>query len=99
MTNMRDLPAIADERLKPCAGCGKHLVPTFWMVRPVRCVIDDQARRERAGLHLMLGSAALASTFASTPAAREFDQLPELCICEECACTRPLAQIALAAES
>lgn len=94
-TDMRDLHAIADDRLKPCAGCGANIVPTFWMICPVRCVVDDQGRRERAGLHLMLGSPALASTFAGTPAAREFDQLPELCICETCACTMPLAALAL----
>ena len=96
---MQDLPAIADDRLKPCAGCGAMLAPTFWMVRPVRCIIDEQARRERAGLHLMLGSPALASTFASAPAAREFDQLPEMCICETCACTRTVADLALAVQS
>ena len=91
----RRLPAIDESRLKPCAGCNQPLGATWWMVRPVRCVVDGQGVRDRAGLRQLLGSAALASVFAPGPVAREFDHLPELCVCEMCACTHPLAALAM----
>jgi hypothetical protein len=93
----RNLPAIESHRLKPCAGCNQPLGPTWWMVRPVRCMVDGQGVRDRAGLNLIFGSHALAEVFAGNPVAREFDHLPELCICERCASHTPLAAIALGA--
>lgn len=89
------LPAIASDRLGPCAGCGQSLSITFWMVRPIRCALDAEGVQQRAGLNTMLGSPALADVFAGAPAAREFDPLPEICVCETCACTAPLAALSL----
>lgn len=98
----RDLPAIAENRITKCAGCGEFLLnrgPTFWLVAPVRACFDAQGLRERVGLTMMMGgSAALGSMFAASPAAREIDRLPEICVCEGCAMTVPLAVLALREE-
>lgn len=96
---MHDLPAIDASRLKPCAGCGNPVGPTFWMVQPTRCIVDEQGVRERQGLTLLMGSGGLAEVFAGTPAAREFDQLPEICMCETCALTKPIAPVVLSVEA
>ncbi len=91
------LPAIADSRIKACAGCGRACAPsfTFWIATVARGVIDGQALNERIGLGKMMGSMAMADVFASRQLAREFETYPEICVCESCACSVPLAQLVM----
>ena len=96
---VKDLPAISEDRIKPCSGCGKHVVETgitFWLVKISRAGLDRQGLNERVGLTMMMGgSSALGSMFAASPAAREVDNMDEICVCEGCAMSMPLAVLAL----
>lgn len=92
-----NLPAVDDRRIKPCAGCGGKLTPTFWLVQPVRAIIDMSCVRQFQGLATMLGNAPIARAMGGAPLAREFDRLAEVCVCETCACNMPLAQLAMEA--
>ena len=96
---VRNLPAIAEDRIKLCAGCGDFIINkgmTFWMISPIRAGLDSQGLKERVGLSMMMGgNAALGSMFAGAPAARVVDQGEEICVCEECAMSKPLAVLAL----
>ena len=91
------LPIIADSRIKSCAGCGGPCAPgfTFWIAAVSRGVIDRRAAEERVGLGQVMGSMALADVFASRPLARQFETYPEICVCETCAVTVPLAALVL----
>lgn len=95
MTDPHNLPAISDDRLKPCAGCGQPIGPTFWIIQPVRCVLDGDGVRQLQGLATMLGSIPIARAMGGAPLAREFDRLPEICLCETCACTHSIAELSL----
>jgi len=97
-----ELPAITDDQLRPCDGCGckiLHAGPTFWLLRPVRAVVDLASCRERFGLAMLFhGNEVIARQFAARPLARTFDQAPfggtgEILLCEHCACTRPVASL------
>lgn len=92
-----DCPVIDDRRLQPCHGCGAPLGQkgaTFWLVQPVRAMLDMAAVRETVALGLVFaGNTALGRVFGSRPLAREVDRLPEACLCEECACTDPVAML------
>lgn len=92
-----DLPSIADDRLRPCDGCSRKLLDcglTFWLLRPVRAVVDLDACRSRAAMTtLFQGNEVIASSFASRPLTRAFDQPGEIIVCEDCACTRPIAAL------
>ncbi|MCW1985365.1 UNVERIFIED_ORG: hypothetical protein M2348_001097 [Sphingomonas sp. R1F5B] len=68
---------------------------TFWLVTASRAIIDPGAIRRRAGLAMAIGNAAIADALNSEPAAQIFDQLPERCVCETCACTMPLAALVM----
>ena len=91
------LPTIADSRIKSCAGCGGPCAPggTFWIATVSRGVLDGRAVNERAGLAQMMGSMVLADVFATGPLNREFERYPEICVCERCACTVPLAALVM----
>ena len=92
-----DLPAIADNRLTSCAGCGGPCAPagTFWIATVARGIVSRRAASERSGLAEMMGSMALADVFATGPLSREFERYPEICVCESCAATVPLAALCL----
>jgi len=96
---VRQMEPIAEQRIKKCAGCGEFLINkglTFWLVTPVRAGFDAQGLKERIGLSMMMGgSAALGSAFAASPPARVIDRPAEVCVCEGCALTLPLAEICL----
>lgn len=88
---------IDDRRIKSCAGCSGPCAPsfTFWIATVARGVLDGRAVSERVGLGQVMGSMALADTFASQPLAREFERYPEICVCETCAATVPLAALVI----
>lgn len=95
-----NLPGIPEQDLRSCAGCSKPILAsgglTFWMGTIFRGIIDPQAVQERVGLSMMMGgSQALASAFSSRPIARQFDGPFSITVCEHCACTMPLAALAL----
>jgi hypothetical protein len=51
------------------------------MIQPVRAILDSDGLRQFQGLATMLGNAAIARAMGA-PLAREFDRLPEICICD-----------------
>jgi hypothetical protein len=52
------------------------------MIQPVRAILDSDGLRQFQGLATMLGNAAIARAMGGAPLAREFDRLPEICICD-----------------
>ena len=93
--DVTNLPEIADRRLSKCHGCREPLGFTFWLLKVERGAIHRRAAEQRAGFGLMLGSPALADVFASQSLARQIEDFPEVCLCEDCACTMPLAALLL----
>ena len=92
------LAPVTDSRLQRCAGCGEGLAATgvtFWLVTASRAILDPAVLRRRTGLAMAIGNTAIANAFNDEPVAQVFDQPPERCVCETCACTMPLAALVM----
>ena len=86
--------------LRPCDVCGRPLMAgghvSFHRITFERMGVNLQAVRERAGLHMVMGSAALAEVFAPTPeVADRIGDANVLIVCEDCA-MKPHLPMALA---
>lgn len=84
--------------LRPCDVCGSPLMKaahvTFHKITFEQMGVNLRAARERAGLSMMMGSAALAEVFA--PTAHVADRIGDadlLILCEDCAMKPQLPMI------
>lgn len=84
--------------LRPCDVCSSPLMKaghvSFHKITFERIGVNLQAVRERAGLGIMMGSAALAEVFAPTAhVANRIGDADALILCEDCAMKPQLPMI------